>query len=455
MSAVIIMPQLGETVAEGKILAWFKSVGDAVAAGDNLFEVETDKVTVEVQSIVAGRLSEIRVEAGAIAKVGEVVAVVGDGATAEPTAPAPAATAKAPALAAAPPAAPPTAPAAARAPGPAATPAPARSPFEEVSTPIGSYGPARGANGVRITPLARRLMAQSGLEPAALAADAGRRGASRIDEAAVRAAIAARGAAPAAASAPAASPPAPPPTPAATNGQVITLNAVRQKTAARLAENWRTIPHVFQAIEVDFTAIDRVRQAEKDSFRAAYGFALTYLPFIARATSLALAAFPLVNARFDGQSLTLSGDVNLGVAVDLDHKGLVVPVVRNAEDLTLIGLAKAMRRQIDKARAGKLAPDDLAGGTYSISNNGAFGTSFTAPIINAPQVAILSTDAIRLKPAVVSTVEGDFIAPRMIGMIGQSFDHRAFDGAYSAAFLSRLKLILETRDWSGEFSSKP
>ena len=153
------------------------------------------------------------------------------------------------------------------------------------------------------------------------------------------------------------------------------------------------------------------------------------------------------------KALTLSRDVNLGIAVDLDHNGLVVPVVRDAGDLTLIGLAKAIRRQIDKARAGKLSPDDLSGGTYSISNNGAFGTTFTAPIINAPQVGILSTDAIRLKPAVVSTPEGDFVAPRMIGMVGQSFDHRAFDGAYSAAFLSRLKQILETRDWAEEISS--
>ena len=127
--------------------------------------------------------------------------------------------------------------------------------------------------------------------------------------------------------------------------------------------------------------------------------------------------------------------------------------VRDAGDFTVIGLAKAIRRQIDKARAGKLSPDDLSGATYSISNNGAFGTSFTTPIINAPQVGILSIDAIRLKPAVVPTPEGDFVAPRMIGIIGQSFDHRAFDGAYSAAFLSRLKQILETRDWAEEISS--
>src|SRR5580704_8276346 len=420
MTSTIIMPQLGETVAEGKVLAWFKSIGDEIREGDNLFEVETDKVTIEVQAVVAGRLAEIRVGPGATAKVGEVVAVV-DGNM----------TAKAPVLTAA----------------PAAKASQWRSPFEEVSTPIGRFGPAKGPNGIHLTPLARRLIAQAGLDLAGLATEAQRRGERRIDGAAVRAAISARPATP---TAPLPAPPSPLPVP---EGNVISLNAVRLRTGERLAENWRTIPHVFQAIEVDFTAVDRVRKNHKEAFHKAHGFSLTYLPFIARATCLAISAYPHINARFDENALTLSREVNLGIAVDLDHNGLVVPVVREAGELTLIGLAKAMRRQIDKAKTGKLSPDDLSGCTYSISNNGAFGTTFTAPIINAPQVGILSTDAIRLKPVVVSTLEGDFVAPRMIGIIGQSFDHRAFDGAYSAAFLSRIKLILETRNWDEEFPS--
>ena len=189
----------------------------------------------------------------------------------------------------------------------------------------------------------------------------------------MRAAIAARPAT--APTAPVAPPPAPSPLPVQ-HVDVITLNAIRQRTGERLAESWRTIPHVFQAIEVDFTAVDRVRRKHKEAFQKAHGFSLTYLPFIARATCLAIAAFPQVNARFDGKALTLSRDINLGIAVDLDHNGLIVPVVRDAGDLTLIGLAKAIRRQIDKAKAGKLSPDDLSGGTYSISNNGAFGTTF-------------------------------------------------------------------------------
>ena len=170
----------------------------------------------------------------------------------------------------------------------------------------------------------------------------------------------------------------------------------------------------------------------------------------ARAACLALTEFPNINARFDGRALFLSRDINLGIAVDLSHKGLVVPVVKNAGDLTVEGLAKAFGRLIEKARAGKLTADEVSGGTYSITNNGAFGTMFTTPIINAPQVAILSTDAIRKKPAVITTELGDAIVPRLIGMVGQSFDHRAFDGAYAAAFLSKLKETIETKKWAGE-----
>ncbi len=405
MTNTVIMPQFGETVAEGKILKWFKSVGDEIKEGDNLFEVETDKVTLEVQSLLSGRLNEIRVAEGIVAKVEAVVAIVGGAADSA-----------------------------------AAPIAPQRSPFEEVATPLDKFGSARNAEGVRVTPVARRLIAQNGLQLAALVGDAKARGREKIEEKDVRAAMEARQAAP---------PPPPVFAPPLLDGDVVMLSAIRLRTAERLAENWRTIPHVFQAIDVDFTALDLARQKGKDAFKKAQGFSLTFLPFIARATCLAIQVFPQINARFTGSSLVLSRDVNLGIAVDLSHKGLVV---RNAADLTLVGLAKAMNRQIEKARSGKLTSDDLSGGTYSLSNNGAFGTTFTAPIINAPQVAILSTDAIKLKPAVVSTPQGDFLAARRIGMIGQSFDHRAFDGAYSAAFLSGLKRILEERDWAVELA---
>ena len=407
MATTIIMPQLGETVAEGKILTWFKKPGDDVKIGDKLFEVETDKVTVEVEAIAAGKLTEIRTNDGATAKVGATVAVLGGMAASAITA----------------------APVAVAAVKPV-------SPFEEVRTPLARYGKAAGPGGIRMTPLARRLIVQRGLDGAALAQHAMAKGLRKIEEKDVTAfsSLPAR--------------------PAADAAAVVTLNTIRARTGERLAENWRTIPHVFQAIDIDFTDIEKIRARHKERFKTETGFALTYLPFIARACCIALQAFPHINARFDGAALILSRDVNLGIAVDLNHNGLVVPVVHAVQDFTLQGLAKAIGRQIEKARGGKLSPADLAGGTYSITNNGAFGTSFTTPIINAPQVAILSSDAIRKKPAVMTTELGDVIVPRLIGTIGQSFDHRAFDGAYAAAFLSKLKDILENKKWAGELGEQ-
>jgi pyruvate/2-oxoglutarate dehydrogenase complex dihydrolipoamide acyltransferase (E2) component len=410
MSNTIIMPQLGETVAEGKILTWFKAVGDDVKIGDRLFEVETDKVTVEVEATVAGKLTEIKTGDGATAKVGATVAVIG-GDTVQP---------KATNVAAPTAAAPPT----------------GFSAFNEVHTPAKHFGNAQTAEGLRMTPLARRMLSQGHADMAALARFASAKNLQKLEEKDVRAFLATATSAPF--SAPAAA--------AVTSGDVITLNTIRARTGEKLAENWRTIPHVFQAINVDFTEIETVRARHKERFKSETGNSLTYLPFIARAVCIALQAFPNINARFENNALTLMKDINLGIAVDLNHNGLVVPVVHAVQDFTLQGLAKAINRQIEKARSGKMLAADMSGGTYSITNNGAFGTSFTTPIINAPQVAILSADAIRMKPAVV----GNAVVPRLMGTLGQSFDHRAFDGAYAAAFLSKLKDTIESKKWAGE-----
>jgi 2-oxoglutarate dehydrogenase E2 component (dihydrolipoamide succinyltransferase) len=193
-----------------------------------------------------------------------------------------------------------------------------------------------------------------------------------------------------------------------------------------------------------------MRRAKKADFQVRHGVALTYLPFIARAVCIAIADFPRVNARLEGDGLRLSADINLGIAVDLAHEGLVVPVLKNADELTAAGLATAVARLAERARAKALGPDDFTGGTYTISNNGSFGTLFTAAIINPPQVAILSTDAVRKRPVVVESGAGDAIAVRPVGVVAQSFDHRAFDGAYAAAYLQRLKEVLETHDWAVE-----
>jgi pyruvate/2-oxoglutarate dehydrogenase complex dihydrolipoamide acyltransferase (E2) component len=421
MAHTIIMPQLGETVAEGKILTWFKAVGDDVKIGDRLFEVETDKVTVEVEAIVAGKLTEIKIGNGVTAKVGVTVAVIGG----DTTAPAPKPADK---------------------PAPTAPQKPMNA-FEEVATPTTHYGNALGPDGLRITPLARRLITERGLDVKEVARAAAAKGLRKIEEKDVSSFTALSHSAPAA--------PAPAAPKQFADGEVVTLNNIRARTGEKLAENWRNIPHVFQAIDIDFTEIEVVRQRHKERFKSETGYSLTYLPFIARAVCIALQAFPHVNARFDGKSLILSKDINLGIAVDLNHNGLVVPVVHAVQDYTLQGLAKAVNRQIDKARNGKMTAADMSGGTYSVTNNGAFGTSFTTPIINAPQVAILSTDAIRKKPAVITTELGDAIVPRLIGTVGQSFDHRAFDGAYAAAFLSKLKETLETKKWAGELGETP
>ena len=426
MSAEIIMPQLGETVAEGKILAWFKRVGEPVKPGDRLFEVETDKVTIEVEAISAGVLTEIRVPDGATVKVGTPVGIIGGGGN--PQVKTPAAPLRA-----------------------AIGSSPMASPFEEVRTALGQFGPAKTASGLRISPLARRLLVEHGLDLDSVARNASAANKSYIARDDVLAALrepAVAKSMPAPMMAPLAR------LPAAAPGDVVALNTIRQRTGDRLAENWRTIPHVFQATDIDFTRVGAVRSKHKDSFKTATGFALTFLPFIIRALCMALKDFPQVNARLDGKSLILSREINIGIAVDLAHNGLVVPVVRDADDFTVGGLAKTIGRLIERARAGRLASDDLAGGTYSISNNGAFGTLFTTPIINAPQVAILSVDAIRKRPAIVETAEGDFISSRLIGTVGQSFDHRAFDGAYSAAFLARLKDIIETPNWDDELAKE-
>lgn len=426
----VIMPQLGETVAEGKVASWFKKVGDKVAAGDNLFLIETDKVSMEVQATEAGTLTEIRVVAGETVPVGTVVAVLGkDGEKAAAAKPAPAR------------------PAANTIKAPAPAPVTASStpvgsyrpftptPFEEVRTPVGVASPPVAAlDGLKMTPLARRLIQNTGADLAAIAQRVKARGGWRIAAADVDGA-------PAAARAPV----------APREGDTIELlNRIRAQTAANLAEAWRTIPHAFQAVELDVTGIAAARDKAKATFEQRHGVALTYLPFIARALCVALGQFPRANASFDRDRLILHRDINLGIATDLDQDGLIVPVVQHAEDLNVAGLAKAIARLADRARSGKLTPADLAGATYTLTNNGSFGTRFTMPVINPPNVAILSFDAVRKAPVVVDGPKGDSVAIRRVAMIGQSFDHRAFDGSYAGSLLRRIKEIVETRDWAAE-----
>jgi 2-oxoglutarate dehydrogenase E2 component (dihydrolipoamide succinyltransferase) len=211
-----------------------------------------------------------------------------------------------------------------------------------------------------------------------------------------------------------------------------------------------TSPHVLQAVEVDFSGVDRVRKAVRESWKARRGYSLTYLPFIAHAVCSALREFPHVNASVGKDELILHGEVNLAIAIDLGADGLVAPVIRSADRMSLTQIAEGIQDLASRARNNRLKPDDLSGGTYTLSNSGTFGTLITAPVINQPQVAILSTDGVRKKPVVIEHPDGDAIAIRPVGILAQSFDHRAFDGAYSAAFLDRVRKILEQTDWFRE-----
>jgi 2-oxoglutarate dehydrogenase E2 component (dihydrolipoamide succinyltransferase) len=232
--------------------------------------------------------------------------------------------------------------------------------------------------------------------------------------------------------------------------ETVPLNTIRKRTAEHMVKSWTTVPHVLQAVEADFSRVNEARGAGGEQWKSREGFPLTYLPFIAFAVAAALAKYPRLNASFAGDHLVLHRRVNLGIAVDLNFEGLMVPVLKDAAGMTLQRIARAVHDLATRARAGKLRPDDMTECTYTISNNGAFGTLLTAPIITPPQVAVLSTDAVRKRAVVIEGGQEDTVAVRPVGMLAQTFDHRAVDGAYAAAFLKEVKTLIETRDWTKE-----
>lgn len=408
------MPQLGETVAEGTVTKWYKKVGDSVKADETLFDVETDKVSTEIPSPVAGVIAEIVVTEGVVAKVGATLAVIreaGDGKAAAPVA-------------------------SAGAVKPAAA-VPAVAPAAAVEAPRRSrVDPAE-----RLSPVVRRLIAEHSLNPAEIPGT-GRDG--RITREDVTAFIANRGARPASVVPAARAMPAPA---AVQAGQTVAFNAIRKRVAENTAKSWQAAPHVLQLVEADFLKVDQARAAHGKAWKAREGFSLTYLPFIVRAVSIALGKFPKLNASLSGDGLALHRRINIGIAVDLNFDGLVVPVLKDVPAKSLPQIAREINDLATRARVGKLRPDEMTEGTYTITNNGAFGTVITAPIINQPQVAILSADGIRKKPVVIESEGGDSIAIRPVGVLAQSFDHRAVDGSYSGAFLAEVKNAIESRNW--------
>ncbi len=460
----VVMPQLGETVTEGTITRWLKAVGDQVERDEPLFEVSTDKVDSEVPAPASGLLVEIRVPEGDTVDVGTTLAVIGEanGAEAPPSGgPAPQGAAVGAALLPPPP--PPTG-----APAPAATPAsapPALStavPAAGGAPPLQDGGAAGGAHLV-LSPVVRRLLDDNGVDPTGVP---GSGPGGRITRADVLAHLDARGTGQAPARghqgppAPAApsrtvppardeAVPAGPPPSAGDRDQVVPFTNIRRRTAEHMVRSKATSAHTLVAIEVDYENVDRVRRAEKDRFRSEEGTSLTYLAFVSRAVIEALRDFPNLNASVGDDALILHRDVHLGLAVDLDQAGLIVPVIHYADAMALRGLARAASDLAARARSRRLTADDIAGGTFTITNPGPFGTFMTVPIINQPQVGVLAMDGVRRRPVVVSLPDGsESIAIHSVGLIALSYDHRAVDGAYASRFVARVAEILQTRNWS-------
>jgi 2-oxoglutarate dehydrogenase E2 component (dihydrolipoamide succinyltransferase) len=479
------MPQLGETVTEGTILRWAKTVGESVVEDEVLLEISTDKVDTEVPSPASGTVLEILVQEGDTVSVGTPLVVIGaegdapeDGAAPE-EAPAPepvpesvADAAPAPAEAVEPDAG--TGPAEPEAAVAAEPPSEETSGDGEVSRADveAFFAKPDETDGKPhlLSPVVRRLIRENELDATRIAGTGQGGRITRKDveayminqpAAAPPAEAPAATTAPAPETAPAAEPAAPEPAPvpaavsAAKPGETVDLDRIRVRIADNMIKSKQTAAHVWTSVEVDFERVERVRQAHRDRFKTDEGFSLTYLPFISRATIDALKAFPVVNSSLDleAKTATFHRNVDLGIAIDLDQGGLVVARVRNADGLRLVGIARSIRELADKARTGKLELDDLTGSTFTITNPGPFGSFMSAPIINVPNVAILSTDTVTKRPTVITTPDGqDMIAVRHIGYLGLSWDHRAFDGSTAVLFLRKIKENLETRDWEQEMA---
>jgi 2-oxoglutarate dehydrogenase E2 component (dihydrolipoamide succinyltransferase) len=439
---------MGESIVEGTLTRWLKKVGDKVERDEPLFEISTDKVDTEIPSPTAGTLSEILVQEGATVAINTIVGKIGEGNGAS---------APAPAQSAAPPAAPPepAKPAAqqpAPPPPPAPKPAPAAGPYPP--TPGPAPEPVEEEEAGPLSPLVRRMAREYNID---LSQVRGTGAGGRITKQDVEAYMASQGArtvsqaaaAPAphaAAPAPAAQPAAPPPLPRAeaAKTRVEPMSTMRRKIAEHMVMSKQTSAHVTTVHRVDMTKIAKLRDRAKAEFQARNGFSLTFLPFVTAAASQALREFPIVNASIDGNNIVYHTDINLGIAVAMDEGlGLIVPVIRNADEKNVAGLQRSIVDLATRARSRQLKPDEVAGGTFTITNFGSFGSIFATPVINQPQVAILGIGAVEKVPAVV---DGDAIAIRSQAYLALTFDHRLVDGALADQFCQKMKKVLENWD---------
>ena len=427
-ATAVVLPALGESVTEGTVVRWLKAVGDTVAADEPLLEISTDKVDTEIPAPVAGTLIEITAGDDSTVEVGGQLGLIATGAAA-PAAPAPAA----PAPVAAAPA--PVAPV-------AAVPAPAAS----VAVPA-----AVDNSDSYVTPLVRRLAAQNGVD---LSTITGSGVGGRIRKQDVLAAAAPKTAAPVvAASAAVAAPSAPASLPVSPlRGRTEKMPRLRKVIAERMVESLQVSAQLTTVIEVDVTRINTLRGKVKRDFEAREGVKLSFLPFFCKAAVEALKQYPQVNASVDMAegTITYHDAENLGIAVDTE-RGLLVPVIRNAGDLNIAGIARHIADVAERTRTNKVSPDELSGGTFTVTNTGSRGALFDTPIINQPQVAILGTGAVVKKPVVVTDDTGaDVIAIRSMVYLALSYDHRIVDGADAARFLGAMKVRLEEAAFEAE-----
>jgi pyruvate dehydrogenase E2 component (dihydrolipoyllysine-residue acetyltransferase) len=484
MSTEVVMPQMGESIAEGTITRWLKKVGERVERDEPLFEISTDKVDAEIPSPAAGTLTEIRHQEGETVEVNKVVAVLdgnGASASASTSAPAPVEAAKTEASKAteaeAPPKAQPPAPPAearppqresAAAPKPAPEPKPqppaqqskpAQTKPAEVAPPkpptpaTSSSATAEELRRTKSSPLVRKIAAEHGVDITGLEGTglSGRvtkndilsfieSGGTPATQQPVTVTSLPQTEAPALPAAPAIRP--------AEGDRVEQMSVMRKKIAEHMVLSRRTSAHVTTVYEIDMTGIAKLRDKHKEEFQERTGTKLTFMPFIFQAVNNALRKFPIFNAQVTGDQIIYKRDINLGMAVALDW-GLIVPVIKRADDLSISGLARAANDLADRARTKQLKPDEVTGGTFTITNPGVFGGLFGTPIINQPQLAILGVGKIEKRPGVITSPEGDdYIAIRWMAYFALSFDHRVIDGADAERFLAHVKDQLEAAEFS-------
>lgn len=440
----LIMPKMGESIMEATILRWVKQIGDMVEVDDTVLEIATDKVDSEVPSPVAGILTQILFQENEVVPIGKVIAVLNTEAGAVPL----------------------SSPSVAEAAAPAAA---------SVAAPVGN--PAEAPTEARLaanegdrfySPLVRNIAQQEGISMAELNALNGSGQQGRVTKKDILAYVEQRGQKPAVAPAPvytapaqpAAAPAAPAPAPASEpvskpvappvaldgNVEIIEMDRMRRLIADHMVMSKHTAPHVTSFVEVDVTPIVEWRNKAKGEFERKFNEKITFTPIFIEAVTKAIIDFPMINASVDGTRIIRKLDINVGMAAALPSGNLIVPVIKNADRLNLLGLTKAVNDLADRARKNQLKPEEIQGGTFTLTNVGTFGNVMGTPIINQPQVAILATGAIRKKPAVVETEYGDLIAVRHLMFLSLSYDHRVVDGALGGSFLRRVADYLEAFD---------